>query len=101
MSDSNRYNGAQLILAFLAGTAAGAAAALLAAPGSGAETRETLRRWGKDAQDKAGRVPNALREAATRAAEAARDAFQEALEAQETEAVGELDAEVAEKSKAS
>ena len=101
MSDANRYNGAQLILAFLAGTAAGAAAALLAAPGSGAETRETLRRWGRDAHDKAGRVPYALRDAAMRAAEAAREAFQEALESQKSEPIDEIEASSSERSKAS
>jgi gas vesicle protein len=84
MSEGNRYNGAQLILAFLGGAAVGAAAALLAAPGSGAETRDHLKRWGKDAQDVAGRVPNALRDAATRAAEAAKEAFHDALEVEET-----------------
>ena len=83
MSQDNRYNGAQLILAFLGGAAMGAAAALLAAPHTGAETRDQLKRWGKDAQDVAGKVPNALRDAATRAAEAAKQAFHDALEAED------------------
>lgn len=83
MSEGNRYNGAQLILAFLGGAAMGAAAALLAAPHTGAETRDHLKQWGKDAQGVAGKVPNALRDAATRATEAAKEAFHEALEAED------------------
>ena len=90
MSEGNRYNGAQLILSFLAGAAAGAAAALLAAPAAGTQTRETLKGWAKDAHGKAGRVPHALRDAATRATEAAKVAFQEALEEHEvSESAGE------------
>jgi gas vesicle protein len=85
MSQDNRYNGAQLILAFLGGAAVGAAAALLAAPHTGAETRDQLKQWGKDAQGVAGKVPNALRDAATRAAEAAKEAFHDALEAEDAE----------------
>ena len=57
--------------------------ALLAAPHTGAETRDQLKQWGKDAQGVAGKVPNALRDAATRAAEAAKGAFHEALEAED------------------
>ncbi len=84
------YSGAHLMLAFLAGTVGGACAALLMAPQSGTETRDVLRTWTRDAQDRAGgwargaqgtaaRVPTALRLAYSQASEAARQAFTEAL----------------------
>ncbi|MBZ5640909.1 MAG: YtxH domain-containing protein [Acidobacteriia bacterium] len=79
MSDSSRYGGAHLLVAFLAGAAAGAAVAYLTAPGSGRETREQLKGWAGDARAKAVRVPHAFREAYAKAAEAAKAAFVEAL----------------------
>ena len=57
MSDNNHYGGAHLLLAFIAGGIAGAAVALLSAPQSGAESRDTLTRMARDAQGKAVRVP--------------------------------------------
>jgi len=77
MSQSDGYGGAHLLLAFIAGGLAGAAAALLLAPQSGAETRESLRGWTRDAQGKAVRVPEALRRAYREASEAAKKAFSE------------------------
>jgi gas vesicle protein len=79
MSDSNRYGGAHILIAVLAGAAAGAAVAYLTAPGSGKETREQLKGWAGDARAKAGRVPRAFREAYAKATEAAKTAFAEAL----------------------
>lgn len=79
MSTENRYSGAHLILAFLAGAVGGACAALLTAPQSGTETRSSLRGWARDAQGSAGRVPDALRSAYKRATVAAKEAFTEAL----------------------
>ena len=79
MSNGNRYSGAHLLLAFLAGAATGAVAALLNAPSSGREARDNVREWARGAQGKATRVP-ALREAADRAMQAAKIAFNEALE---------------------
>ena len=61
--------------AFLGGAAAGAAAAYLTAPRSGAESRRKLQAIADDTRDTANRVPVALR----KATEAARDAFNEAL----------------------
>jgi len=80
MSNGNRYSGAHLLLAFLAGAATGAVAALLNAPSSGREARDNVREWARGAQGKATLVPGALREAADRAMQAAKIAFNEALE---------------------
>jgi gas vesicle protein len=77
MSHHEGYGGAHLLLAFIAGGVAGAATALLLTPHSGPETRDTLRGWSREAQDKAGRVPVALRRAFHDASEAARRAFSE------------------------
>ena len=71
MSDSGRYGAAHLLIAFLAGAAAGAAVALLTAPQSGERTRERVQAWAADLRG--------TREALGRAARAARDAFAEAL----------------------
>ncbi len=80
MSNENRYSGAHMALAFLAGAAAGAVAAVLSAPQSGRETREQVRKWAQDVGDKATHVPGAVRQASSRAFEAARGAFRESLE---------------------
>ncbi len=79
MSTENRYSGAHLMLAFLAGAVGGVCAALLTAPQAGSETRASLRGWARDAQDSAGKVPEALRSAYRRATLAAKEAFTEAL----------------------
>ena len=80
MSDQNRYGVAHLLLAFMAGAVAGACAAVLTAPQSGSETRDTLRGWARDAQGRAPRLPDALRGAYLEATAAAKKAFVEALE---------------------
>jgi gas vesicle protein len=79
MSDTNRYGGAHLLIAFLAGAAAGAAVAYLTAPRSGRETREQMKGWADDVRGKAVRVPHAVREAYTKATDAAKTAFVQAL----------------------
>ncbi len=79
MRDNNCYSGAHLLLAFIAGGVAGAAVALLSAPQSGSQTRGQLRGWARDAQGKAVKVPDALRNAYNEASEAARKAFVAAL----------------------
>jgi len=66
MSDDRGTSGTALLLAFLAGAAAGAVVALLAAPKSGREMRETIGGWARDGR---------ARDAASRAARAARRAF--------------------------
>ena len=75
MRDDNCYSGAHLLLAFVAGGIAGAAVALLAAPQSGTETRDTIRGLAKNAQGKAVKVPDALRRAYADASDAAKKAF--------------------------
>jgi gas vesicle protein len=75
MRDDNCYSGAHLLLAFIAGGIAGAAVALLSAPQSGPQTRDSLRGLAKDAQGKAVKVPDALRRAYADASDAAKKAF--------------------------
>ena len=87
MKDDNAYTGAHLLIAFLAGAAAGAAVAMLTAPQSGTDTRDTIRGWARDAQGKATRVPGALKEAYAHAAQAAREAFTKALNEEAAEEV--------------
>jgi gas vesicle protein len=64
MDDGKRINGTHLLLAFIAGAAAGAAIALLTAPRSGAATRQWLRDLGvgagHDAQARYGRARDAV-----------------------------------------
>ena len=79
MSDSNRYSGAHLLIAFVAGAVAGAVTALLAAPQSGRETREQVRGWARDLGEKA-------EGSYARAADAAKSAFSRALRKDEPEA---------------
>ena len=79
MTDNNSYSGAHLLLAFIAGGIAGAAIALLAAPQSGTETRDTIRGLAKNAQGKAVKVPIALRRAYADASDAAKKAFSAAF----------------------
>ncbi len=50
--NDNSYGGGYLLAAFLAGAAAGAVTALLLAPSSGAETRETLKGYVKEGAEK-------------------------------------------------
>ena len=64
-----------LFIAVLGGAAAGAVAAYLTAPRSGAESRRRLQAVADDTRETVHRVPGALR----KATEAARDAFNEAL----------------------
>ena len=61
MTGTRSFSGTQLLIAFVAGSAAGAAIAYLTAPRSGKETREALQAWARDVRDKAGRIPHAVR----------------------------------------
>lgn len=79
MNENGKYGGAHLLIAFVAGAAAGAAVALLTAPKSGRESRDQVRAWAADLGDKATRVPGAVQSAYGRAADAAKDAFTHAL----------------------
>ena len=71
MSDSKGVSAGGLLLAFLAGAAAGAAVALLTAPKSGRETRESLESWVRR---------GGPGDAVARAARAAQEAFDRARE---------------------
>lgn len=70
------YRLSRVLLAFVGGAAAGAVAALLAAPRSGAETRERLRRMASGPREKLSQLPEALQAAKA----AAEEAFHAALE---------------------
>ena len=79
MSENNRYGAAHLLVAFVAGAAAGAAVALLTAPQSGRESREQVRAWASDLGEQASRATGAVQSAYGRAAGAAKDAFTQAM----------------------
>ena len=75
MNERNGYSGGYVLLAFLGGAAAGAAAGLLLAPRSGAETRRAIADRTRSGADKARRLPGAVRSAAG----AAREAFSDEI----------------------
>lgn len=64
MSDDRSGSGFNLLLAFLAGAAAGAAVALLTTPKSGSEMRESVASWARRSgvQDAVSRAVRASRE---------------------------------------
>jgi gas vesicle protein len=65
MSDERQVSGASLLLAFLTGAAAGAVVALLTAPKSGREMRESVGSWVRKtgASDAVNRAVRVSREA--------------------------------------
>jgi gas vesicle protein len=75
MTESQSSNGLQLLVAFAAGAAAGAAVAYITAPRSGKETRDALQVWANDARSKASRLPQAVKEAVERGTQAGKEAF--------------------------
>jgi gas vesicle protein len=93
MRDHNCYGGAHLLIAFLAGAAAGAAVALMTAPKAGSETRDTLKHWAKDAQSTMERVPTALKDAYDKATVAAKEAFTESIERSKQEQADAVESE--------
>ena len=84
--------GGNVLLAFLTGAVAGAAIALLTAPATGPEARDSLRGWARDAQGRATKVPSAVQYAARKATAAAKEAFHEALAEAETDLDGPSEA---------
>jgi gas vesicle protein len=66
MSEGRNVSGGSLVLAFLAGAAAGAIVALLTAPKNGRETRESVAEWARR---------TGVGDALSRATRAAREAF--------------------------
>jgi len=85
MSNSD-FTSAHVMLAFLTGAAAGAAAAFLTAPRSGADTRQWISESMATRRDEIGKLPPALRAAYDAAAEAAKGAYKDALIAKAAEA---------------
>ena len=75
------FSGNQLLMAFFGGALTGVAIALLTAPQSGSETRQTVRGWVGSARDRASRIPGALRTAGERAGSAAKEAGERAADA--------------------
>ena len=65
MSEERNVSGGSLLLAFLAGAAAGAVVALLTAPKNGREMRESVGSWVRrsGASDAVNRAVHAVREA--------------------------------------
>lgn len=84
----SNFSGGQVFLAFLGGAAVGALVGLLTAPSSGQELRERVVTTARRRKDEIARIPSAVRAAYTEAAEAARNAFMEAYNAQTTPAAG-------------
>lgn len=74
------FGGVHILVAFIAGAAAGAVVALLTAPQSGKETREKVRDWAEDVKTKASEIPGAVQEAYGRAADAAKRAFRQKVD---------------------
>ncbi len=75
MNKRQGYSGGSLILAFLGGAVAGAAAALLTTPKSGRETRELLTDAAQRNAERTKHLPEAVKVAST----AAREAFSEVM----------------------
>jgi gas vesicle protein len=79
MREDNSYSGAHVLLAFVAGAVTGAAVALLTAPQSGSDTRESIRGWAREGQATAVRLPETLAAAYHRAVDAAKRTFNKEL----------------------
>ena len=73
MNDTRGFSFGQLLIAFLAGAAAGTAVVLLTAPRSGRETRDALQGWAREVRGKSSRFA----EAAERAKAAFADSMRE------------------------
>lgn len=76
MRESHGYSGAQLAMAFLGGAAAGAAVAMLTTPKTGQETREQIGSYVRRGKQKTERLPDVVKTASN----AAREAFDSAME---------------------
>ncbi len=74
-SESAGFGLGSLLTTFVLGAAVGATIALLTAPGSGAETRERLKKTGLDLGKSLQDIPEALRRAGSRAVQAGQAAF--------------------------
>jgi gas vesicle protein len=79
MSEQERPIFSNMLVSFVVGAAVGAAVAYLTAPRTGRETREKIRDLAWEARDAIARVPQAVSEAATRSARAAKDSFSSSM----------------------
>lgn len=86
----SNHSGGQVFLAFLGGAAVGALVGLLTAPSSGEELRERVVTTARRRRNEIARIPTAVRAAYTEAAEAARNAFIEAYNAQTDPVTGKV-----------
>lgn len=73
MNDMRGFSFSQLLIAFLAGAAAGSAMVLLTAPRSGRQTRDALQGWAREVRGRSSRFA----EAAERAKRAFADSLRE------------------------
>ncbi len=89
MREDNSYSGAHLLLAFVVGAVTGAAVALLTAPQSGSETRESIRGWAREGRETAARLPETLTSAYHRAVDAAKRTFNKELRERTAEDLSE------------
>ena len=78
MSDTRAFNASHVLLAFLAGAAVGAVTALLTAPRTGRETRDSIRETAHNVKDRAVGAVERTYERASRATQAAREALRTA-----------------------
>ena len=92
MSHQNQGIGSSILLAFVAGAAVGAAAALLFAPASGIETRAYVNRRAREARDRATQAAEQGREIFNRQRENITTAFDRARQAQRQGGDGEQEA---------
>jgi gas vesicle protein len=72
----SNYKG--IMFAFISGALVGAGVALLTAPASGEETRDRIRKLGREGKDRLARVPGKLSHALGRSKEAAKEAYGDA-----------------------
>ncbi len=77
MSNEKGFSAGSLILAFLIGGIAGAAAALLLAPQSGKETREKISDLAEDVSDKAKELRDRVKSGVKEAVELGEKTFEE------------------------
>ena len=79
-SDRSGWRGSHLAIAFALGALAGAAAALLLAPQSGAKTRRKVRDTVRKARESLGDLPGTVESSWRRATRAARTVLDNALD---------------------
>jgi len=79
-TEGGGFKGSHVLVAFLAGAAAGAIIAYLSAPESGRRSRERLKKTARSAERAAREAPARLRDSWFRAADAARSILEDALD---------------------